>query len=67
MAKREQTRFCHYEDERFPAEEFVHTEQYGWVHNRDPRHSLLGAQVDDKPPDKPKEKIETIPGPMKRA
>jgi hypothetical protein len=40
-------RFCAYEEERFPEDEFESSDEYRWVHERDPRHTIRGKVIPD--------------------
>lgn len=52
-------RLCHYEEERFPEDEFEASAEHGWIHkNRTPRHTIDGQVLDDK------DNGGVIPGPM---
>jgi hypothetical protein len=47
MPKDPETRLCHHEGRRFPLEEFEASSEHGWVHNREPRHTIRGKVLDD--------------------
>lgn len=67
MAGADKTHLCQYERERFPADEFEQTEEYGLVHNRDPRHTARGEVIVGPPPPPEKPVIPgpgRVPGPM---
>jgi hypothetical protein len=67
MSLDQETRFCHYEEQRFPADEFEQTERNGWVHDRSPRHTVAGTLLKEGEPKDKKPGKEKIPGPMRMA